>query len=356
LKKLLISAYSLDYGGIETALITLLEYLKDKYEITLVLEKKQGVFLKKVPQNVEVISYEKSKIKNTLFRKIDNFIRQTKFKMKYKNKFDFSICYATYSLPCSFVARTASKNSALWVHNNYMNFYNNDIQRYKKFFYDLKIEEFKKIIFVSNLDKTIFSAEFPMMIKKCYVCNNLINYESILEKSEEQVDDFKKSNLPTFINISRHDEKQKKLSRIINATRKLNKEGYKFRVVFVGKGIDTKSYYNMAKDLKNVIFLGAKTNPYPYLRLSDCFVMSSEFEGYPVTLVEAEILSKPIITTDISDAKEEIDKKYGIIVEKSDNGIYEGMKQFLDEGIEIDKFSPEKYNEDIIKKLEKIFN
>ena len=149
---------------------------------------------------------------------------------------------------------------------------------------------------------------------------------------------------------------RKKLSRIINATRKLNKEGYKFRVVFVGKGIDTKSYYNMAKDLKNVIFLGAKTNPYPYLRLSDCFVMSSEFEGYPVTLVEAEILSKPIITTDISDAKEEIDKKYGIIVEKSDsNGIYEGMKQFLDEGIEIDKFSPEKYNEDIIKKLEKIF-
>ena len=47
MKKLLISAYSLDYGGIETALITLLEYLKDKYEITLVLEKKQGVFLKR---------------------------------------------------------------------------------------------------------------------------------------------------------------------------------------------------------------------------------------------------------------------------------------------------------------------
>ena len=355
MKKLLISAYSLDYGGIETALITLLDYLKDKYEITLVLEKKQGVFLKKIPKNIEIISYEKSNAKNVLLRKIDNFIRQTKFKMKYKNKFDFSICYATYSLPCSFVARTASKNSALWVHNNYMNFYNNDIQRYKKFFYDLKIEEFKKIIFVSNLDKTIFTAEFPMMIKKCYVCNNLINYESILNKSEEKIDDLKKSDLPTFINISRHDEKQKKLSRIINATRKLNKEGYKFRVVFVGKGIDTKSYYNMAKGLKNVIFLGAKTNPYPYLKLSDCFVMSSEFEGYPVTLIEAEILSKPIITTNVSDVKEEIDKKYGIVVEKSEKGIYDGMKQFLDEGIEIDKFSPEKYNENIVKKLEKIF-
>ena len=42
MKKILFSAYSLDFGGIETALITLLKYLKDEYEIVLVLEKKQG--------------------------------------------------------------------------------------------------------------------------------------------------------------------------------------------------------------------------------------------------------------------------------------------------------------------------
>ena len=95
MKKILFAAYSLDVGGIETALITLLKHLADKYEITLMLEKKQGIFLEQVPENIEIITYEPSTIKVKLIRKIANFIKQLKFKRKYKNKFDFSICYAT---------------------------------------------------------------------------------------------------------------------------------------------------------------------------------------------------------------------------------------------------------------------
>lgn len=39
MKRILFSAVTLDVGGIETALVTLLNYLVNKYEITLVLEK-----------------------------------------------------------------------------------------------------------------------------------------------------------------------------------------------------------------------------------------------------------------------------------------------------------------------------
>ena len=45
MKKLLFAAVTLDVGGIETALLTLLNSLVENYEITLVLEKKQGLFL-----------------------------------------------------------------------------------------------------------------------------------------------------------------------------------------------------------------------------------------------------------------------------------------------------------------------
>lgn len=45
MKKLLFAAYDMNIGGIETSLLTLLNYLADKqYDITLVLEKKQGKF------------------------------------------------------------------------------------------------------------------------------------------------------------------------------------------------------------------------------------------------------------------------------------------------------------------------
>lgn len=355
MKKIFIASYSLDYGGIETALITLLKYLSKDYEITLALERKQGAFLNDVPNNVDIITYNAANDKNVFIRKIKNFIIQRKFKKEYKNNFDFSACFATYSFPCSFMARTASKNSALWVHNDYMNFYNNNIMQYKKFFNDLHVDEYRNIVFVSDLDRKIFNAEFPEYSKKAITCHNLINYEQILEKANEKVNDFKKKDVPTFINIGRHDEKQKKISRIINATRRLNKEGYKFRVIFVGKGSETKKYMNQCKDIKNIEFLGAKKNPYPYLKQSDCLLLASQFEGYPVVYVESYILNKPIVTTNVSDAKKDIEEKHrGIVCENSEKGVYEGMKQFIKNGYKPEKFDAEEYNEEIVDKIKKL--
>lgn len=356
MKKILFASYSLDVGGIETALVTLLKYLSSEYDITLMLERKQGIFLEQIPSNVNIITYEADKSKNKIARKLKNFIKQLRFKMKYKNKFDFSACYATYSFPCSFVARTASKNCVLWVHNNYMDFYNNNIFQYRKFFKDLHIEDYRKIVFVSSLDEKVFKAQFPEYIKKAVVCHNLINYKDVLKKANEDVDDFKKSDITTFINIGRHDEKQKKISRIISATRRLNKEGYKFRVVLVGKGSATKEYMNLSRGIKNIDFLGAKKNPYPYLKNSDCLLLSSQFEGYPVVFVESYILNKPIVTTDVSDAKIDVENKHGIVCENSEKGVYEGMKKFLEEGFETEKFDPENYNKEIVKKIEELID
>ena len=46
MKKLLFAAHNLDLGGIETALVTLANYLSEKgYDVTIALEKKEGVFL-----------------------------------------------------------------------------------------------------------------------------------------------------------------------------------------------------------------------------------------------------------------------------------------------------------------------
>ena len=356
-KNILFSAYSLDVGGIETALITLLKQINKNYNITLVLEKNEGIFLKDLPKNINLITYIPSSNKNILFRKLCNFLKQQKFKLKYKNKFDFAACYATYSYSSAFIARNASKKSCLWVHNDYLNFFNKNIKEYKNFFNKLQVTKFKKIVFVSKNDKNIFLESFPNLNGKCIFCNNLIDYNKIIEKSKESISDFnKQEKMITFINIGRHDEKQKKLSRIINASKRLHEEGYKFNVIFVGDGTDNLKYIEQAKDDPNIIFLGVKKNPYPYLAQSDCFIMSSDYEGYPVVFIESQILGKPIITTDVSDAKKDIKDKYGIIVEKSEEGIYIGMKQFLKNGFVTTKFDPEEFNEDILEKLNRIID
>lgn len=379
MKKILFAAHSLGLGGIETALITLLEELaKKEYEITLVLEKKEGIFLDTLNSKIKVIEYCPSNQKIVPIRKAINMFKQLKFKLKYKNKFDFAAAYATYSLSNGFVARTASENSALWVHLDYLTQNNNNEELTKNYYKKLKCEDFKQIIFVSEEARENFLKLFPNCKEKAIYCNNLIDGEKILKKAEEPIIESEKGTvkqqkdsdnltanvvepeqkITTFLNVGRHDEKQKQLTKLIQVAEMLKQEGFKFKILFVGDGQDTNLYKEMVKNKKledTITFLGKKKNPYPYYKKSDCVVLTSDYEGYPVVFLESMILKKPIITTNVSDYKT-IEGKYGQVTTKEIDSIYKAMKNFIENGFEIkEEFDYKKYNEEIIQKLEKIF-
>lgn len=359
MKKLLFSAVDMNVGGIETALLTLLNYLAEKnYEITLVLEKKQGTFLQNLNDKIKVVEYNPSNCKIVLLRKIINSTKRIKFILKYKNKFDFAASFATYSNMASFVARTASTNNALWGHADYLELFNYDKEKVKTFFNNLHYDEFKNIVFVSKKAKETFLEIYPNSKNKVIVCNNIIDYKKIETLSNEKIEE--KKNVYTFVNVGRHDEKQKRLTRIIEASKNLKQEGYNFEVWFIGEGKDTNIYKELVKKYKLeecIKFVGAKKNPYPYMKLADTIILSSDYEGYPVVFVEAFVLNKPIITTNVSDALEDVQNKYGIVTSKDEEGIYEAMKTFLQNGFTIkEKFNSEKYNNNITEEIEKLIN
>ena len=127
-------------------------------------------------------------------------------------------------------------------------------------------------------------------------------------------------------------------------------------MLLVGNGKDTTMYEDMIKqnNLNNVVLLGSKINPFPYYKISDAFLFSSNFEGYGIVLNEARVLNLPIITTDVADAKIITDEGYGILCENSDEGIYYGMKEFLINGYKINKkFDYVKFNNKITNVLNK---
>ena len=369
MKKLLFGAYSLDIGGIEKALVILVNKLQEKgYDITLVLEKKQGIFLNEIDPKIKIIEYAPSNSKNKIQRKIINLIKRIKFTLKYKNKYDFSASFATYSLPSSFVARTASKNCYLWGHADYLTLFDGNAEEMKEFFIERNYDKFKKIIFVSKEGKDSFIKVFPEMKEKTMVCNNLIDADKILELSREKIPEEYLSKInklentqketTIFINVGRHQEKQKKLSRLIEVATMLKKDNMNFKIIFIGDGPETEEYKKQVKNNQlenNIIFLGKKQNPYPYFKIADCVVLTSDYEGYPVVFLESFILEKPIITTKVSDYKE-VENKYGFVTEKDTKDIYEKMKNFILNGFEIkEKFDYKKYNEEILKKIEDLF-
>ena len=205
---------------------------------------------------------------------------------------------------------------------------------------------------------------FPESKEKTICINNLIDYKKILANSNDKIEEqeINKPNITTFINIGRHEEKQKKLSRIIESAKLLKQDNDtkgRFQIIFVGDGEDTKNYEELIKKYKlenEIILLGRKKNPYPYLKLADCTILTSDYEGCPVVFVESMVLNKPVITTDVSGVDELKEEHYALITQKDENSIYNTMKNFIEQGFKIqEKFDPEKYNKIILENLEKLF-
>lgn len=64
-----------------------------------------------------------------------------------------------------------------------------------------------------------------------------------------------------------------------------------------------------------VYFTGLKRNPYPYLKQSSLYVLTSYREGFPNAMVEAMALGVPVIATDcMTGPREILEDKYGILV------------------------------------------
>ena len=79
-----------------------------------------------------------------------------------------------------------------------------------------------------------------------------------------------------------------------------------------------------------VIILGKKGNPYPYIKACDVYVQPSRYEGNAVTVREAQMLCKPVVVTDYATASSQIqDGIDGIIVPMDNEGCAKGIAQFL---------------------------
>jgi glycosyltransferase involved in cell wall biosynthesis len=80
----------------------------------------------------------------------------------------------------------------------------------------------------------------------------------------------------------------------------------------------------------NVIILGKRSNPYPYMKACDIYAQPSRYEGKSVTVREAQMLCKPVVITDYATAKSQIqDGVDGVIVPMDNEGCAKGIADFI---------------------------
>ncbi len=347
--KLLISSNHLDYGGMEKSLVNLINNLDSKkFDITLVLEQKYGVYLSSINKNIKILEYSPNSNSNYFVRKSTNFLKRIGWIIRYFNRFDISICYSTYSLSSNLIARLSSKKRIYWIHNDYTKIYKDDIDRINLFFSDKHLHLFNKIMFVSNESRDNLCKCYPNIIEKSVVINNIIDIEDILSKSKVSV----KVKPRTAVYVGRIDENQKSITTIVDLANKCKEKKLDINFLIIGDGPDLKTMIEKAEKLhlNNIDFLGSVSNPYKYMVKASFLLLTSNFEGFPVVYNEAIILHKPILTTIyVSDDEIKI-TDFGIVSTKED--LYKNIEKIL--SFKQKKIDFGIINERRIEKIEKI--
>ncbi len=332
MKRLIFFSKHMELGGLEKSLLNLLNRLNfDRYSVELVLEELHGPLLEQLDPRITVREYRLSNCKLVPLRKALNLAKRTLWTLTHKNKYDFACSYCTYSIIGSRLAQAASENSCLYVHNDYTTLYP-DEGEFHSFFSQLRVDQFRKLLFVSNESKVNFIARLPETADKCDVINNIVEWEHIHTMAHAPCPIAPQPGMTTFLFLGRLEEQQKRMSRLLKAFQIARVSRKDIRLLMVGNGPERPLCEQLIKEYELsdcVTMTGSQTNPYPYLNLADCLVLSSDYEGFPVVYFEAMVLGKDIITTvPVSDEQVNVGA-YATVTDKTPEALANALISYI---------------------------
>ena len=78
--------------------------------------------------------------------------------------------------------------------------------------------------------------------------------------------------------------------------------------------------------------MGMKPNPYPYMAKADVYIQTSSFEGFGLTINEARILHKPVVSTNFPVVYNQIkDGENGLIAEMTPESVAEKILMLIND-------------------------
>ena len=374
MKKILMVAQTLGGGGTEVALVELINHLDTKkYEITLLLMDKDISFIDRIKRKIKIKylkfddmfwhnlvsmntmvgkAIKKANINSSL--KIYDIALKHIYSSVFNKKYDLAIDFYGYdSFTTAIVAdKVNASKKVTWLHDAKMSWIKN-VEEY--------FDKYNKIFCVSKSVKVSFDKLYPQIDNKSEVFYNLIDKTNIIRKSTEFVPHNFKKNKFNIVSVGRLTE-QKGFDIALESAKILKNRGLNFQWFVVGEGRDRKKLEKKMRklNLNNFFFfLGQKANPYPYIKNGNVFVLPSRHEGYGLAVLEARILKKPVIVSNIPVYKEQIiNNKNGLISELNAEDLSNKiMKLYYDSDLQekIDLYLNEE-NIDFSKELCKLEN
>lgn len=350
----------LELGGAERALIGLLNaFDTDKVEVDLFLNQHTGAFMPLIPEKINLIpeipafSAIERPMKDIFFEghwgvlsgrllgkwrlkrywhkmglKKDGSYTQYAFdgvisflpSLKYLGHYDMAISFID---PPHIVQDKVDANIKLeWIHTDWSS---HTVNR------ELVATRWAQNDYIVSISEAVteqFLKVFPQFKEKIIVIRNILSPEFVRLQAENQenMDELNPEGF-TICSVGRISY-VKNFDSIPYIAKLLKEKGLKFHWYIVGPGnhadIDKVSVDNGVEDV--VHFVGAKSNPYPWMKACDLYMQPSRIEGNSVTVREAQILGKPVIITNYPTAKSQIkDGVDGVICPMDNESISEAI-------------------------------
>lgn len=359
-RKILFVIESLGAAGAEKSLVTFLSVLdKTKYEIDLQLFSYGGEFERYLPSEVNLLSpleytqfANKSIIKQFIAFDIKKLFARWHFSFSIRKKnlfhkdrarlfwrdvsscipetsqrYDIAVAYAQ-DLPTLYVVdKVHADNKFAWVNVRYTpEGVNYD---YYKHYYS----QINHIIAVSQSAYEEFAEVYPCYKDKMIVIKDMLDADLInklsIEKQEIEYDE----GIPALLTVARLNKPQKGYDICLEACRTLKDRNIKFKWYAIGCGdyLAEMELFIAKHHIEDYfVFLGTTPNPYPYIKNCTLYVQTSRHEGFGLSIAEARILNRPVVTTEFDAVwNQMVQGENGLVVSQDPVAVADAIEKLL---------------------------
>lgn len=371
-KKLIFISEALWVGGIETALVNLLNRLDyDRYDVTcLILRDYQDMVPRITPKCRLLVaerqhavtfseSYRYKRLYNlmeepqhasALRRLVWHLLRfllrapEMRLYARYvreqlaDEQFDAAIIYSDRTAEVAVRAVQAQK-FLMFYHHGAMRREYHDGYGYRKS---------EAVVAVSELLAERLRAFVPQYADKIIAIHNLVNVREIVEYSKAIPEIVFPDDCFNVVSCGRV-AKEKGLDLAVAACAELVVSGYpELHWWIVGSGpaeAELRQQIQILHMENHIHMLGMQSNPYPYIRQADLFVQPSKIESFGLTVLEAMILGEPVLATRTDGASELIsDGVNGKLCDISVQSIVGAIRSLIEHPEELERYRRELRN------------
>ena len=209
-------------------------------------------------------------------------------------------------------------------------------------------QAYREYDFTAAVSEDIYQSTIPICGENPKLCvvDNCHAYKKVMERAEEdfvfddtttctctkeELDEILKKPCKKFISVGRFSA-EKRHDMLLDAFARYHKENPDAVLIIVGGGgnLYEKTWEHVEKlELtEKVVLLRSIANPMPIMKACALFLLTSQYEGQPLVLMEADTLGLPVISTDVTGSGNFMRRFGGCLVPYSEDGVYEGMKAF----------------------------